>query len=214
LRAGGRTGGTGRRSDGAGERARALRANPGSSTRTATAAGKGRAASPTLREPRRWQTTGPVRAFWLQCRLAARRLSVALGGANMDALLGIVWALVLLLVAHVVVEAYYYQARLGPPWSATWASAPAAPTSASAAAALGGRRRSGRRGGVFAQAGLRAGDVLPGVSRTDLFKLLHRHAGGRRSWRSWTAERGRRSTAAEAGVPVRRAASAGAGVAT
>jgi hypothetical protein len=32
--------------------------------------------------------------------------------------------------------------------------------------------------GAFAHAGIRAGDLLPGISHTDLFRRLHRHRGG------------------------------------
>lgn len=99
----------------------------------------------------------------------------------MEALLQGAGCLFLLLVAasaYIAAEAYYYQGRLGPALERD----------------LGFREgaaylRIGRRlysavaikevtaGGVFARAGFRAGDVLPDVSHTDLFKLLHRHRG-------------------------------------
>jgi hypothetical protein len=100
----------------------------------------------------------------------------------MVGLLGMAGWLFLLLVivvsAYVVVEACSYQGYLGPALERD----------------LGFRRgsaylRVGRGlhdavaitsvsdGGVFATAGFRSGDVLPNVSATGLYKLLHRHRG-------------------------------------
>lgn len=100
---------------------------------------------------------------------------------DMEALLLIAGCLFLMLVVasvYITAAAYYYQVYLGPALERD----------------LGFRHgstylRVGRRlhsavaveavsdGGVFARAGFRAGEVLPGVSHTDLFKLLHRHRG-------------------------------------
>jgi hypothetical protein len=90
-------------------------------------------------------------------------------------------AISLALVAYIVAEALYYQVFLAPTLerdlgfrhgtacvpdplgTRVYISAPAI--------------RSVVYGGVFDRAGIRAGDVLPDLSNTGLFKRLHRHRG-------------------------------------
>jgi hypothetical protein len=76
------------------------------------------------------------------------------------------------------VEAYYYQVRLRPALERDMGFREGTATlwvgrSYHSAVAI----ESVANGGVFARAGFRAGDVLPDVSHTDLFKLLHRCRG-------------------------------------
>ena len=85
-------------------------------------------------------------------------------------------------VAYIMVEAYYYQMRLGPGLERDHGFKEGA-----AYLFFQGRFGEGHHsavaiqevtdGGVFAQAGFRAGDVLPDVTHTGLFKHLHRHRG-------------------------------------
>jgi hypothetical protein len=88
---------------------------------------------------------------------------------------GFVWAI------RVIVEAFYYQLILGPRYRRvlgfTEGSAylqtyahPLVPAAAVSIVGLAGD-------GIFARAGFRVGDVLPSVSYTSLFKMLHKHRG-------------------------------------
>jgi hypothetical protein len=109
------------------------------------------------------------------------------GGADVETVLKVVASLLALpvvaLVAlwvYVIAEALFYQGILGRVLERDLgfregsASLPVAgPQGYISAVAI----ISVADGGVFAQAGFRAGDVLPEKSHTDLFKLLHRHRG-------------------------------------
>ncbi len=82
------------------------------------------------------------------------------------------------LSAYVVAAGFYYQGALGPALERDLGF-----TDAAAYLSVGRRLHSAvalaavAPGGVFDRAGFRAGDVLPGVSHTDLFRLLHRSRG-------------------------------------
>jgi hypothetical protein len=79
---------------------------------------------------------------------------------------------------YIIAQAYYYQGRVGPTLERELGFQHGA-----AYLRNGGQTQSAvaivavADNGVFAQAGFRAGDVLPGISFTELFKLLHRHRG-------------------------------------
>ncbi len=87
-------------------------------------------------------------------------------------------AAVALLAACIVAAGMYYQGVLGPALERDLGF-----TDGAAYLAVGRRLHSALAlaavapGGVFDRAGFRAGDVLPGVSHTDLFRLLHRSRG-------------------------------------
>jgi hypothetical protein len=94
-------------------------------------------------------------------------------------IVGALFLLLVLLVAYVAVEAFYYQVCLGPALerdlgfhegSAYLFFVGRLPHSAVAIQKV-------VEGGVFARAGFRVGDVLPAMSHTALFKRLHRHRG-------------------------------------
>jgi hypothetical protein len=86
-------------------------------------------------------------------------------------------AAVAILSAYIVAVGTYYQVFLGPTLERQLGF-----TDGSAYLSVG-RRHSAvalaavAPGGVFDQAGFRSGDVLPGSSHTDLFRLLHRSRG-------------------------------------
>jgi hypothetical protein len=87
-------------------------------------------------------------------------------------------AAVVCLSAYIVAAGFYYQSVLGPALERDLGF-----TGGAAYLSVGRRLHSAvaltvvAPGGVFDRAGFRAGDVLPGVSHTDLFRLLHRHRG-------------------------------------
>jgi hypothetical protein len=79
---------------------------------------------------------------------------------------------------YICVEAYHYQCCLGPALERDLGFREGAVylqvgRSVHSAVAI----EEVTEGGTFETAGLRAGDVLPDRSHTDLFKLLHRHRG-------------------------------------
>ena len=87
-------------------------------------------------------------------------------------------SVVALLAANVFAAAAYYQGLLKPGLERDLGF-----TEGAAYLWVAGRTHSAvavesvTPGGVFDSAGLRAGDVVPGLSHTDLFRYLHRHRG-------------------------------------
>jgi hypothetical protein len=84
----------------------------------------------------------------------------------------IVWAV------YIAAQATYYQSFLGPGLERDLGF-----QEGSAYLAVGKKTHSAvaivsvTAGGIFEKEGFRAGDVVPALSHTDLFKLLHRHRG-------------------------------------
>lgn len=81
-------------------------------------------------------------------------------------------------VAYIAIDSYYYQVRLGPSLKRDLGFCEGAAylqvnRSLHSAVAI----TQVDEDGVFSRAGFRAGDVLPDLSHTALFKLLHRHRG-------------------------------------